>query len=185
MVMSSEARLLAKAEITDCLAIYARGVDRRQWSLVLAAYHDDAFDDHGAYKGDIPGLIEWVREKHANVPHSMHILSNCLIEFVSPDRALVETYFESCKTIRPTDAGESGTGTSQKSRVLGRYIDIFERRAGRWAIARRSVVTESVEFQDIVTPIPDTSNVGRRDDEDVLTLVRRELGVDDTASGAA
>ena len=46
-------RLRDRHEIQECLFRYVRGVDRRNWDLVRSAYHPDAYDDHGNYKGNI------------------------------------------------------------------------------------------------------------------------------------
>jgi SnoaL-like domain len=65
--------LLDKEDIRDLLLRCARGMDRSDWELVLSCYHDDAVDDHGAYRGGardyvdwlskaLPGWAEWVRD---------------------------------------------------------------------------------------------------------------------------
>ena len=46
-------QLIDRQEIRDCMARYARGVDRNDWEAVRDTYHPDAYDDHGDYKGDI------------------------------------------------------------------------------------------------------------------------------------
>ena len=51
------ARSQDRREIEDCLLRYVRGVDRKNWELVRAAYHPDAHDDHGNYQGGIDGFI--------------------------------------------------------------------------------------------------------------------------------
>ena len=45
-------------EIEACLLRYTRGVDRKDWDLVRSAYHTDAHDNHGNYKGGIDGFID-------------------------------------------------------------------------------------------------------------------------------
>ncbi|MSW28497.1 MAG: nuclear transport factor 2 family protein, partial [Actinobacteria bacterium] len=71
--MNDELRsLVERQKICDVLARYARGVDRREWNLVSDAYHPDAFDDHGGYKGGVPGLLEWLERRHATIEQSMH-----------------------------------------------------------------------------------------------------------------
>src|SRR3954464_7687266 len=89
------ARLAERAEIQDCLLLYARGVDRGDWELVRSTYHPDADDAHGEYQGGVDGLIAWLDQRFAGADNSMHFLGNCLIEFAEADFAFVETYFAS------------------------------------------------------------------------------------------
>jgi len=177
--MNIEDEVAARIAIGDCLAHYARSVDRAQWDRIGESFHDGAYDDHGAYKGDISGFTKWVQEHHREVVQSMHCLTNTLIEFVSSDRALVETYFASYKTTAQ-NAEIEGARHYTNSRVLGRYIDIFELRAGNWAIARRTVVTEAVTMELGGVPVPPNRTLASRDDLDPLVLTRRELGLSST-----
>lgn len=47
-----------RREIEDCQLRYVRGVDRKGWDLVRAAYHTEAHDGHGNYKGGIDGFVD-------------------------------------------------------------------------------------------------------------------------------
>jgi hypothetical protein len=123
--------LRSRAEILDCVHRYARGVDRLDRALVLSAYHPDAIDDHGTFVGGPEGFVEYFFDLHRRAHHSTsHIISNHLCE-IDGDTAHAETYyiFASMNVAGPpvTLAG-------------GRYIDRFERRDGRWAIAVRKCV---------------------------------------------
>ena len=131
-------RLVARAEIEDCLKRYARGVDRRDWDLVRGCFHADARDHHGDFHGSPAEFIDWVRDRHASVPFSMHYLLNCLIEFGSATEAAVETYFWA---LQRRDAPDGAGGTDIE--VFGRYIDRFELRDGHWRIADRKVAYDS------------------------------------------
>src|SRR5258708_9035404 len=93
-------------EIEACLLHYVRGVDRKNWDQVRAAYHPDAFDDHGNYKGGIDGFIESLVQRHATVEQSMHLVTNLIIEFTGPDSALAESYFITHQRISPA-AGDA------------------------------------------------------------------------------
>jgi len=173
--LTAELQAAARVQILDCLANYARAVDRKQWDMVRNSFHDDAYDDHGPFKGTVSGFIEWVSERHRNVPQSMHVLSNTLIEFVSAERALVETYFVSYKVIALEPDGSGGSSFAS-SRVLGRYIDIFEHR-DKWAIVRRTVISEAAAMENSLLPLPPGSTLARRDEHDPLIVARRELGL--------
>src|ERR1700712_2556055 len=92
--------LLAKQEIHEALARYARGIDRGDGELARSAYHEDATDDHGFTVGD-PGWATAARPA-ANTPNgfptewesSPHSLGQALIELADDgERAASETYF--------------------------------------------------------------------------------------------
>ena len=126
--------LVDRTEIHDALARYAHGVDRRDWPLVRSAYHPDAYDDHGDYKGGVEGLLEWLSRRFAAVNHSTHFVGNILIEFRGADEALVESSFLTSRRVNDGMCRQSS----------GRYLDQFERRGGEWRIARRTVRVETV-----------------------------------------
>ena len=166
-------RYLDKSEIHDVLLRYARGTDRRDMDMVRSTYFGDAYDDHGDYKGDVDGLIEWITTRHAAIPQSMHFLGNCLIEFIGDDGALVETYF-SRRRVASGDDGAPDKVVHAES--LGRYIDRFERRNNEWRVAKRIVVYDAVLT---ATLLGATHNVdwvwGRRDSADALFQMRSEI----------
>jgi len=178
-------RLIDQAAIRDVMYRYARGVDRREWDLVRAAFHPDARDDHGAFRGGIDGLVDWVSRRHAHIEQSMHFLGNCLIEFDGPDTALVETYYaaylrlgpdaqESRAMLHVDDAGPRAAHVD--TTVLGRYIDRFERRAGEWKIARRVSLYEAIRSGAIPTPDYDPQHDwATRDRSDKLFEMRRDV----------
>jgi hypothetical protein len=139
------ARLIAESEIRDALARYARGADRNDVALIRSAYHPDATDSHGYFSGTIDGFVDWFSERHAAVTQSMHFLGNCLIEFEGDESAFVETYCQAFQRLRQA----ATPGTLQDLHVLCRYLDRFERRDGRWAIAARTVVYETQDVREV------------------------------------
>jgi hypothetical protein len=134
-------RLLDQQAIRDVLHRYSRGVDRGDWDLVGSAYHSDGFDDHGAYKGDVPGLLTWLSERFAGVQDSSHFLGQTLVEFHDGDSAFVETYFVSRRLV--PGEGSPGGDDMLCREVWGRYADEFERRDGQWAVSRRLVLVDA------------------------------------------
>jgi hypothetical protein len=162
-----ESRLADRFAIQDALARYARGIDRRDWATLRSAYHPDAEIDQADYKGGIDGLIDFIAPRHKLVEQSMHMLTNTLVEFDGDGSALVETcYLAFLRGRRPEDP----EGGLVETRALGRYLDRFERRAGEWRIARRTVVFDQVLAQPApeIAPFGPGWAVSRRDGDDPL-----------------
>ena len=140
--MDKISELVARQQIQDVLGLYARCVDRRDWKTLRECFHDDAIDQHGEFTGDTDAFIEWVSKRHARVPFSMHFLGNCLIEFLSPDAASVETYFIAMQRRDEPPATLAESTGAVDMEVFARYCDRFELRGGVWRIAFRRVVHE-------------------------------------------
>jgi len=177
-----------RREIEDCLLRYVRGVDRRDWDLVRSAYHTDAYDDHGDYKGDVDGFILSLIRRHATIEQSMHVVSNLTIEFAEANSALAESYFVTYQRVSPA-AGDArlaylrgasiGPNEAVETEVVGRYIDHMTRRDGAWRIQERVVVFEVTRGRPAPAGGGLSSNwvLSRRDGTDPLENARRELGL--------
>jgi hypothetical protein len=139
------AEIRAEREIQRAILRYIRGVDRKDFDLMASAYHDDAYEDHGAFKGGIRDFVEWVRQRHASIEQAMHFLGNCLIE-IEGDRAFVETY---CIIVQHERTGArdfaTGTPTYKRTTMGVRYVDRFEERDKTWKIAHRILVCEWID----------------------------------------
>jgi hypothetical protein len=158
--------LLARQEIADVLHRYSRGIDRLDWDLVRDCYHPDAYDDHGGIAGTVDEFIAGGRAYLTRFAATMHFLGNMLIELDGP-QARAETYAVAYHRVEGPDGGG-------KDDIFGiRYVDRFERRAGRWRIAHRVVATEWRR----VDPVPagrgrgGVGVWGRRDGEDVINWI--------------
>ncbi|MDX2157103.1 MAG: nuclear transport factor 2 family protein [Hyphomicrobiaceae bacterium] len=173
-------RIADRLAIQDLMARYAQGVDRRDWEKVRSTFHPDAYDDHGDYRGGVDGFIEWVRQRHAQIPQSMHFLGNCSIEFTGPDTALAETYY----IARQTYGGDAeraramlGAGARpgpMEAEIWGRYIDIVERRNGSWRTVRRTVAFEVLQAQPSTSlPLGAAWAQAKRDADDPLYAMRK------------
>jgi hypothetical protein len=130
--------LMAKQQIRDAMARYARGIDRRDEALVRSAYHEDSTDSHG-FGMDAPGwgLAAMVRRDGKGFPNqwtsTTHLLGQHYIE-VDGDTAKSEVYFESTARMQDPD------GTEWRLVNSGRYLDQWERRDNVFRIIRRTVV---------------------------------------------
>lgn len=185
----SPERLSDRMQIQDVMNRWCRAVDRLDFDAIRSIFHPDAIDRHGPFNGDVEGLIEWIRKRHAKIPFSSHQISNILIEFADQDVALVETYVRTIQRY-PADAKENlaqlsggAAGTEGHGADLftsSRYIDKFERRNGEWRIAQRNLIQDWKQIVDVPkdAPVPHESWLtGRRDEGDPLFLLRAELGL--------
>lgn len=152
-------RLLDKEAIREASLLYTRGIDRHDDDMMARAYHPDATDDHGAYIGGPEGFIRHAATGHArNWSTHHHYIMNQTID-LDGDQAHVETYF--IATLRRK--------TGPVDLVGGRYIDRFERREGRWAVAGRACLVEwNGELPVTETTMdPDLFLHGRWDRDDI------------------
>lgn len=183
-------RIADRMQIQDTMYRWCRSVDRLDFDLMRQVFHPDATDAHGVFNGDVNGLIEWIRDRHVGkIPFSMHAISNMLIEFAGPDLALVETYVrttqrypaEATQSLGQLSGGQLGPdGSAMDLLTCSRYVDRFERRAGEWRIAKRTLVADWKQM----TPVPANApqplpgwETGRRDQEDFVFRERRSMGL--------
>lgn len=141
-------RLLDEREIFGRLVDYCRGVDRGDAPLVASVYHPDGTDDHGSFRGLGSEFAEYVtRRLGERYAATMHTIGNTTIRFDGPDLALVESHV--CARQRR----DEGTTTVLET-FGGRYVDRFERRAGAWRIAHRTVVHEWDKVERVEPAFP-------------------------------
>ena len=122
-----------RQEIHNCIIRYSRGVDRLDRELLLSVYHPDAIDDHGMFVGGPEEFADWALAMHASTHLSQqHCILNHSCD-LDGDVAHTETYymFLAMNRVGPPFVVSGG-----------RYLDRFERRDGRWAIAARICVRD-------------------------------------------
>jgi ketosteroid isomerase-like protein len=137
--------LHARTAIEDCLKRFARAVDRQDWEAARQAYHDDAIDDHGFFKGPRDPFLAHLEQVHAHQDHSMHFNTNVLIDFRSPESAFVETYVLAVQRFGPGEPRVSSGAAGLRNIGYARYLDQFEKRNGEWRVAHRTLA-----FGDVV-----------------------------------
>jgi ketosteroid isomerase-like protein len=134
------AELQDRQAIHDCLMTYSRAVDRLDRELLLSVYHDDAIDDHGVFVGTPTEFADWVIPMHTATHLShQHCLFNSTVD-LDGDVAHTETYY--------MFVGMNRQGTPM-AMSGGRYLDRFEKRDGRWAIAARVCVRDWAPLTEI------------------------------------
>ena len=149
--------LIAEAEITDVVKRLARGTDRLDEALMASCYHPDGFDDHNSFRGSGTEFARWVCEVLPHFVATHHVVADPYIR-IDDDVAAVDTY---------CTAHHVGADSDM---ILGlRYVDRFERRDGRWLIAKRVCafdwtytvpITDKWSFEEHFT-------VGSRDRTDI------------------
>lgn len=146
--------LLDRAAIRDCLMLYTRAIDRRDFDLLRNVYWADAMDEHGTVNRPVEEYIAWVSELTKSWIRTMHSLGQMLIQ-VDGEKAAAETYFTAFH-LRPDKQGRL-----YDEFVAGRYLDVFEKRNGEWRIVQR--VTAFEYFRHFQDPCEwDSSPFGRR-----------------------
>ena len=168
------ADLLDRTEIHDTVLRYCRGIDRLDEVLVRSCFHPEATDAHGSFSGTIDEFVVWAFALLRKYDSTMHLVANHLCT-LDGDAAVAETY--GIAYYRSSDP------LPRRNLTVGfRYLDRFDLRDGTWRISRRIATTEWVRAPGEGTdwPIPTDSEVGRRDADDPLFVLLRQLPRTDT-----
>jgi len=157
--------LSARAEMHDVLLRYCRGLDRVDMSLVRGAFDEDAWIQFPAslHVGSVDGFVEFLTGEMPRFVRTMHFLGNSLIDFDGPHVAHVETYLQA-----DHQGSEMHQWKGDYVKLWARYLDRFEKRDGRWLIARRKLFVDwmyKYPAEGWFDDHPDAS-VGRRDGTD-------------------
>jgi SnoaL-like domain len=138
------AALLDEQDIRNQLCNYCRSMDRCDKLLGRACFHPDAEADYGeAFQGSGYDFVDFAVDSHlAHLDSHLHRILNILVS-VDGDRAGSESYVDA--KFRSRHDGQTIERTT-----CGRYVDEWEKRDDRWAIARRRYLHE----MDEVRPVP-------------------------------
>ena len=151
--------LIAREEIRDVIKRLARGTDRLDQEMMASCYHPDGFDDHNSFRGNGREFAAWVCEVLPHFIATHHFIADPYIR-LDGDVAQVDTY---CIAHHLRDDSDL---------VLAlRYVDRFEKRDGRWLIARRVCAfdwTYTVPYDAAGRfPFGEDFTIGRRDRSDI------------------
>lgn len=123
--------LLAKQELSENMARYCRGMDRKELDLMKSTYWPESTENHGMFVGTSHDFCDWTMELQEQLGHrANHYVTNMLVD-LDGDRARRETAFIYVR-VRP------GGGPSDV--LCGRYRDLCERREGVWKVLSRTCV---------------------------------------------
>jgi len=185
----SPARIADRLQIQHVIYRWCRAVDRLDREGMMAVFHPGAHDSHGPYVGPFEGLVDWAMKRHENIPFCSHMVGNMLIDFVSEDVALVETYVRTNGRYPPAAKSRlaefTGGSAGPEDVVMdvytsSRYLDRFERRNGEWRIAERILIQDwkrmDPVLEEALTPQPGWV-IGRRDGQDASDVARAKLGL--------
>lgn len=157
--------LADKQAITEAIYTYCRAVDRLDVPLGHSVWHEDGVADYGPshYQGPGRGVIDHICAQHQHLLSHSHQVSNILID-LNGDAAGSEAYMTG--TMRLKDGGRlEREGKVMQITVHARYIDRWERRAGRWGLIHRTTTMDHTEIRE-VTPIPVHGPLACRDRTD-------------------
>ena len=183
----SQARIADRFMIQDLMYRWCRAVDRLDKQGMLDIFHPGAIDSHGPYIGPVEGLFDWILVRHKPIAISSHFIGNLLVEFVTEDLALVESYVRTIQQYPPEGkaqlaqltGGASGNPEAATDMFTSsRYMDHVERRNGEWRIARRDLIQDWKQLAEVQYKALQPQEgwiIGRRDGQDALDLARREL----------
>lgn len=154
-----------RAEITDLLGLYCRGVDRVDEATLRSIYHEDAVEDRGEglFIGNAQEWVTWTLELLPVFSLTQHNILNCLID-ISRDTAHSETYFIAYHRFNNQFSADNEDPQNERTSksedvhwpegeveliLAGRYLDRFERRNGKWKISYRKMVCDWCRTQKV------------------------------------
>jgi SnoaL-like domain len=143
-------------QVTDRLAImdklykYCRSVDRLDVPLGCACFHQDAVADFPTFKGTGHGWIDFICVEHKNFLHHSHQVTNVIIDLHGPDKAGSEAYV-TAKLRQMQD------GKLIEREFCARYVDLWSKRQGEWAIDRRQCIVDFSAVREVTTLGEDAS----------------------------
>ncbi|HEX7751495.1 MAG TPA: nuclear transport factor 2 family protein [Novosphingobium sp.] len=145
--MASDAEIQAlidKDAIRDLIHAYCRAVDRLDVALGHSVWHADGYADYGAgyYRGPGRGVIDTICEHHLGLLSHAHRVTNILIA-LDGDDAGSESYVAA--TLRLEREGKP-----HEIAVHARYLDRWQRRAGRWGLLHRVVVFDHQDIREVM-----------------------------------
>jgi hypothetical protein len=124
--------LLDREQIRERIVRLARGEDRRTADIISASYWPDSITDYGVFQGTFKDYLAWVVPGSDAIKNTQHVLGQSVID-LDGSSARAETHVISYHRV---DLGQGDRDTC----IGGRYLDVFEKRAGEWRIARRTML---------------------------------------------
>jgi len=124
--------------IIDLAALYMRGLDRLDGALLEAQFWPEAQLEYGIFSGGPADFAAFCMAALKDHERNHHMLGQHLIDFVAPDEAFGEVYYQAYHRVRDE------AGAARDLFIAGRYVDRYERRGGAWRMAYRSELVDWV-----------------------------------------
>jgi hypothetical protein len=124
--------------IIDLAALYMRGLDRLDGALLEAQFWPEAQLEYGIFSGGPADFAAFCMAALKDHDRNHHMLGQHLIDFVAPDEAFGEVYYQAYHRVRDE------AGAARDLFIAGRYVDRYERRGGAWRMAYRSELVDWV-----------------------------------------
>jgi len=124
--------------IIDLAALYMRGLDRLDGALLEAQFWPEARLEYGIFSGGPADFAAFCMAALKDHERNHHMLGQHLIDFVAPDEAFGEVYYQAYHRVRDE------AGAARDLFIAGRYVDRYERRGGAWRMAYRSELVDWV-----------------------------------------
>jgi SnoaL-like domain len=122
--------------IAELAALYMRGLDRLDGALLEAQFWPEARLEYGIFSGGAADFAAFCMAALKDHDRNQHMLGQHLIDFVAPDEAFGEVYYQAYHRVRDE------AGAARDLVIAGRYVDRYERRGGAWRIAYRSELVD-------------------------------------------
>jgi len=146
-----------RQEIEQILKLYCRAIDRVDVELLKSIYHPEATDDHGSFSGNAHEFADYITSSmRTGIIDGIHTVTHCTID-VDGNFATSEAYYWAYQSVPGGEDnvraffGDTYADTQKAAGKIdqvqdyycgGRYIDLFEKRAGVWKILRRKITNE-------------------------------------------
>ncbi len=120
--------------VSEVLDDYARGIDSRDWDLVVSCFTADAYLDYtafGSIKGPVEEVVGWLQNAVSSFVMSQHHITNRHIT-IDGDEAVVSAELLAIMGMT------SGEGTMSMMYTGGQYNDRCVRTSDGWKIAKRT-----------------------------------------------
>lgn len=166
-------RVEDRLKIAEVLYTYCRAIDRIDIPLLRSVFEPDAIIDKGRGQVPVADWIDEVAERHPTVEFASHMVTNHLIDFISPYEAFCEAW---CLAVERFSSTRSETGRGDLV-VRVRYADSFRKSGDTWRIAKRVFLLDhamSVPVRDDMIPSSGLLNPGTRGPQDLGSTLRRQ-----------
>jgi hypothetical protein len=128
--------LYAKQQIQEQLDYWTRGADRNDIELMMVAFHPGAHINYGFFDGTVEDFLPWVMKFHSeDLVSTTHTISSLIVN-LDGEQARSESRVECCLRFPQPSGGMLDL------LLAGRYLDKWERRAGKWRIVDRVAMTD-------------------------------------------